>query len=58
MNIEIKQSEPSIIAPLCTLIEKHNVADKVLVASFSHRDLETFRAVVRTSLPRPRLRSW
>lgn len=43
MNIEIKQSEPSIIAPLCTLIEKHNVSDKVLVASFSHRDLETFR---------------
>ena len=44
MNAEIKQSEPSIIAPLCTLIAKHNVSDKVLVASFSHRDLETFRA--------------
>lgn len=44
MNIEIKQSEPSIIAPLSALIEKHSMEDKVLVASFSNRDLELFRA--------------
>lgn len=44
MNIEIKQSEPSIVSPLCALIEKHNMTDKVLVASFSHRDLVQFRA--------------
>jgi glycerophosphoryl diester phosphodiesterase len=44
MNIEIKQSEPSIVAPLCALIEKYNMADRVLVASFSNEDLEQFRA--------------
>lgn len=44
MNIEIKQSEPSIVAPLCSLIEKYNMVDKVLVASFSNHDLEQFRA--------------
>ena len=44
MNIEIKQSEPSIVAPLCTLIEKHDMIDKVLIASFSNKDLESFRS--------------
>lgn len=44
MNIEIKQSEPSLAAPLGAMIEKHNMTDKVLVASFSHQDLELFRA--------------
>jgi glycerophosphoryl diester phosphodiesterase len=43
MNIEIKQSQPSIVAPLCALIEKHNMSDKVLVASFSNEDLKQFR---------------
>lgn len=43
MNLEIKQSDPSIVAPVCAMIEKHNMFDKVLVASFSNRDLEQFR---------------
>ena len=43
MNIEIKQSEPSIAQPFCDLIRKHNMADKVLVASFSDEALVEFR---------------
>jgi glycerophosphoryl diester phosphodiesterase len=43
MNLEIKQSAPSIVAAVCAMIEKHNMVDKVLVASFSNRDMEQFR---------------
>lgn len=41
MNIEIKQSQPSVVDPLCEMIEKH--MDKVLVASFSNDVIEQFR---------------
>lgn len=44
MSIEIKQSAPSLVAPLCEMIEKHKMEDKVLVASFSDSVLEEFRA--------------
>ena len=44
MSIEIKQSEPSLVEPLCQIIEKHKMIDHVLVASFSDRVIEEFRA--------------
>ena len=44
MNIEIKQSEPSLVEPLCEMIEKHKRVEKVLVASFSDRVSKQFRA--------------
>jgi glycerophosphoryl diester phosphodiesterase len=43
MNIEIKQAEPSIAAPLCQLIRDHSMADKVLIASFHQEAIEQFR---------------
>jgi len=43
MNIEIKQSDPSIIRPFCQKIEEHNMVDKVLVASFDQATLYAFR---------------
>jgi glycerophosphoryl diester phosphodiesterase len=43
MNIEIKQSEPSIAAPLCRLIRDHSMADSVLIASFHQEAIEEFR---------------
>ena len=44
LSIEIKQSDPSLVAPLCEMIEKHKMEEKVLVASFSDRSIEQFRA--------------
>jgi glycerophosphoryl diester phosphodiesterase len=43
MNIEIKQAEPSIAAPLCQLIREHGMADKVLIASFHDEAIKEFR---------------
>ena len=43
MNIEIKQAEPSIAAPLCQLIREHDMADKVLVVSFHEEATQEFR---------------
>src|SRR5215213_10405659 len=34
MNIEIKQIMPSIVDQFCELVEKHNMTDRILVASF------------------------
>jgi glycerophosphoryl diester phosphodiesterase len=45
MNIEIKQAEPSIAAPLCRLIRDHDMVDKVLVVSFHKEATEEFRDV-------------
>lgn len=42
-NIEPKQEAPSIIEPLCNLIRKQGMADKVAVASFSHSIMDEFR---------------
>lgn len=43
MNIEIKQAEPSMVAPLCQLIREHDMADKVLIASFHDEAIAEFR---------------
>jgi len=45
MIIEIKQSEPSLIDPLCQLIRKHSLEHNVIVASFSTHALMEFRRV-------------
>ena len=42
--IEIKQSKPSLIKPLCELIKKHGLENKVIVASFSNKALLEFRS--------------
>jgi glycerophosphoryl diester phosphodiesterase len=43
MNIEIKQAEPPIAAPLCRLIRETGRVDKVLVASFHDEAIAEFR---------------
>lgn len=43
MNIEIKQVEPSLAAPFCTLLHQHQMLDKVLVASFKAEAMNDFR---------------
>ena len=43
MNIEIKQKEPSMVAPFCQLIRDHGKTDQVLVASFDQETIEAFR---------------
>ena len=45
MNIEIKQAEPSIAAPLCRLIRESDMADRVLVVSFHKESTKEFRDV-------------
>ncbi|NDJ34122.1 MAG: glycerophosphodiester phosphodiesterase [Chloroflexi bacterium] len=45
MVIEIKQAEPSMAEPLCAVIRAHDMADQLIVASFSVDALEEFRAV-------------
>jgi len=43
MNIEIKQSQPSIIQPLCEMIRFHGMTEQVLVASFDMDTIQDFR---------------
>lgn len=43
MNIEIKQSEPSLAAPFCKLIRDYDMAGRVLVASFDAQAIGEFR---------------
>lgn len=43
MNIEIKQSEPSLALPLCNMIRRFNMSEKVLVPSFSDDAMAEFR---------------
>jgi glycerophosphoryl diester phosphodiesterase len=43
MNIEIKQSEPSIIAPFCELLRAYGRTESVLVASFDQDTIRAFR---------------
>jgi glycerophosphoryl diester phosphodiesterase len=45
LNIEIKQEVPSIGQPLCDLLQEYRLADRALVASFSQRAMNDFRAV-------------
>jgi glycerophosphoryl diester phosphodiesterase len=42
-NIEPKQSEPSIIKPLCALIRQRKMIDKTIVGSFRQAALDEFR---------------
>ena len=42
-NIEIKQAEPSITEPLCTLIRHYDLMQQTLVASFHGSTLNEFR---------------
>lgn len=44
MNIEIKQSNPALVARLCRMIREFEMTDKVLVASFDPEALRAFRA--------------
>jgi glycerophosphoryl diester phosphodiesterase len=44
MNIEIKQAEPSMAQPLCAMIRRFNMSEKVLVPSFSDEAIAEFRA--------------
>lgn len=43
MNIEIKQSQPSLIPAFCKMIRDYRMAEKVLVASFSDSVIREFR---------------
>lgn len=45
MNIEIKQSQPSIVQPLCKMIRDHGMTERVLIASFDMDTLHEFRTV-------------
>jgi glycerophosphoryl diester phosphodiesterase len=42
-NIEPKQHEPSIIAPLCGLIRERKMVDKTIVGSFDQTTIDDFR---------------
>jgi glycerophosphoryl diester phosphodiesterase len=58
MNIEIKQTEPSIVAPLARMIRDHGMTDRVLIAAFSDSALGEFRRIcpeVATSASRSEL---
>jgi glycerophosphoryl diester phosphodiesterase len=43
LNIEIKQSEPSIVDPLCDLIREYGMSEQVLIASFDQETIRDFR---------------
>ena len=43
LNIEIKQTDPSITAPFCQLIRDYGLTDRVLVASFDDATIQDFR---------------
>lgn len=42
-NIEPKQAEPSITAPLCEMIRAHRMTEKVIVGSFRQQAVDEFR---------------
>jgi glycerophosphoryl diester phosphodiesterase len=44
MNIEIKESQPDVVAPLCDLIRKFEKANQVMIASFDAAQLSRFRS--------------
>jgi glycerophosphoryl diester phosphodiesterase len=43
MIVDIKQADPPIVAPFCTLIREHQMAERVIVGSFDDATLNTFR---------------
>lgn len=42
-NIEPKQADPSITAPLCEMIRNHKMTEKVIVGSFRQTAIDEFR---------------
>jgi glycerophosphoryl diester phosphodiesterase len=44
MNIEIKESKPEVIAPLCDLIRNFQKTNQVMIASFDASQLNRLRA--------------
>jgi len=44
MNIEIKQTEPSIAQPLCEMIRGYGMTERVLIASFDQDTIRAFRS--------------
>jgi glycerophosphoryl diester phosphodiesterase len=42
-NIDMKQIDPPIYSALCDLIRKYDMQDKVVAASFSHKNTTAFR---------------
>jgi glycerophosphoryl diester phosphodiesterase len=42
-NIEPKQAAPSLVKPLCEIIRRHKMADKIVVGSFNQTVLDDFR---------------
>ncbi|MEZ4518247.1 MAG: glycerophosphodiester phosphodiesterase [Chloroflexota bacterium] len=59
VNIEIKQSEPSIAGDLCDMLRQYNMTDKALIASFHKESMQEFREVcpeVATSMVESEIR--
>ncbi|ANE43825.1 glycerophosphodiester phosphodiesterase [Deinococcus puniceus] len=57
--IEIKQEAPSLAAPFCAVLRQRKMTERVIVASFSDRALQEFRAAcpeVTTSMTERELR--
>lgn len=58
-TIEIKQDTPSIAVPFCAALRQHQITSRVIVASFSDRAMQDFRAAcpeVATSMTEKELR--
>lgn len=61
MNIEIKQSSPSIVEPFCELIRQYGMAKKVLIPTFHPETMNEFREKcpgVATSMTEPEIRTF
>jgi len=43
-NVEPKQTEPSVVKPMCEMIRARNMTDKVIVGSFRQAAIDEFRA--------------
>ncbi|HZH31842.1 MAG TPA: glycerophosphodiester phosphodiesterase [Pyrinomonadaceae bacterium] len=43
LNIDIKQGQPSLVKPLCRMLDVSGAASRVMVASFSSETLDEFR---------------
>lgn len=59
MNIEIKQSDPSIVATFCALLDQYDMRDQVLIPSFHPETMVEFREKcpgVATSMTEPEIR--
>lgn len=48
MNLEIKGSGPTMSAPLCTLIQRHAMEQRVVVAAVDQAAMDAFRAACPT----------